>query len=233
MNKLGYKKINISPILVKKMCTFIRNKLKSHKETKIQNDKYFHKFFSNKIQRAFSVEIEILALKEAYRIAYKYFQMIGTIPYVDKSLIKKCGYPKLDLFFRLVRKNKASDIGFPHTDKFFWMIAKKNKITPPFSNCKKRIKIWIPLIGCNKTNSLLVYPKSHLTKNYYEVKKNINNLRPKTKQKIDNFKSVSPVFCQKNKYEALMFEDNLIHAGQINKSSNLRISAEFHIIMEK
>ena len=164
MNRNGFKVIDIKPELIIQMRRFIKKKLNLLNAQKLNEERYFNKFFSTKIKRSFSLQIENLAIKEAYRIAQKYFKMTGVIPYVDKELIKKCKYPKLDLFFRIVRKNKISDIGYPHTDKFFWNFAKKNNTTPPFSDCKKRVKVWIPLIGCSKQNSLIVYSGSHKKK---------------------------------------------------------------------
>jgi hypothetical protein len=234
MNKLGYKIIPIDPVLVNRMKKFVLDKISNHNSDLIFNDEYFAKHFSDKIKRSYSLDIEHLANREAYRIASEYFGMSGAIPFVDRQFMKKCGYPKLDLFFRLVRKNKEKDIGFPHTDKSFWDIAKKNKNTPIFSKCKLRVKVWIPIYGCDKNNSLIVYEGSHLKKNYSTLKKknNQNIFRPEIKKKLEKYKYKVPVYCKHNNYSALLFDDNLIHSGQINNSTKYRISSEFHIIME-
>lgn len=233
-NTEGFKIISVSPVFVKKMKDYVNYKISRHNVLSLQKDTYFKKHFDDKIKRSFSPEIDYLANIEAYKISKKHFNLIGYIPFVDKFFIKKYGILKTDFFFRIVRKNKLLDIGFPHTDKFFWDLAKKKKILPPFSKCKKRVKVWIPLIGCDSKNSLKIYNKSHLNKNSFVMTKKLrgNEFRPKTKDNLRSFKTSVPVFCNNKNNQAVLFHDNLIHSGQVNNSSNFRISAEFHIIME-
>ena len=53
---------------------------------------------------------------------------------------------------------------FIHRDCDFWKLHTKNKELAPIIPGKytKRIKIWLPIYGCNSQNSLRFFNQSHL-----------------------------------------------------------------------
>ena len=66
-----------------------------------------------------------------------------------------------DIFWRCVRLNK-NDVGQPHRDSQFWELQKgtDDEVPVPFAY-RNRWKLWVPLIGCVKENSLQMMPFSH------------------------------------------------------------------------
>ena len=233
MNNNGYKIIDIDRSFLKEMRSFIKIKITKKEISRINSsDNYFKKNYGTNLDRSFNNKIEFLANKEAFRIAKKYFNLIGTIPFVDRKLISKAGYPKLAFFFRIIRKNKSSDVGYPHTDYSYWQIAKTEKETPPFSKCKKRVKVWIPLLGCDKKNSLSVFEKSHKAKKNFKIICE-SGVRPRPiALSLEKYNKVTPLWLKEKQSKGLLFDDKLVHAGQVNLTTDVRISAEFHIIME-
>lgn len=134
-------------------------------------------------------------------------------------------------YYRIVRKNK-NDTSYPHRDSDFWKIHKYNKnLIPkvPFKY-KKRLKVWFPIYGCDKKNSLHFFDGSHLK----NIKSNFKNVKGFIKPSIDkNFlknkkKILMPI---KNFHlDAVLFDDDCVHFAPKNSSTNLRISCEFTAI---
>jgi hypothetical protein len=59
-----------------------------------------------------------------------------------------------DVFWRCVRPNKP-DVGRLHSDFQYWELFRGTPIDPPSPfDYDERWKIWLPLMGCDRTNSL-------------------------------------------------------------------------------
>lgn len=145
--------------------------------------------------------------------------------------------PKLDInqfciFFRCVRYFK-NDVANPHRDCDFWSILNKNnKPKLPFKKFK-RFKIWIPIYGCNDKNSLRFYKYSHLMKIKVGYKKKDKALKPFIKKDFleNNKKNIfQPI--QNFKNQCIIFDDKMVHFAPINKSSSIRISCEFTLLVK-
>jgi hypothetical protein len=152
-----------------------------------------------------------------------------SLPYPMKYQIKENNNIKKRqycIYFRCVR-SKKKDVGYIHRDVDFWKIEKP-LIPKKVKNYKKLYKIWIPVFGCTKKNSLTILEKSQ---NYNF---NIRYIKKKfMKPMIDNteanlFKKVVPINDFYN--EAVVFDYSTAHYAPINKSKNFRVSAEFTII---
>ena len=123
-----------------------------------------------------------------------------------------------EMYWRLVRPNKKEDISTLHADRWFWDLSKD--YTP---KNKERVKVWIPLY-CQKFNGLQFVPFSQLKKYNY------NSVQKETKRKpvFDNSKyKLKPVSAESLPKTALVFHDNMLHSGVINRSDQTRISLEF------
>ena len=141
--------------------------------------------------------------------------------------------PKLNkhhycVYYRVVRKQKKDTL-FVHRDSDFWKLHKKNKNLAPIIpyHHNRRIKVWIPIFGCNKQNSLKLFNYSHLhkIKSKYKIVKGLKKpLIEKTYIK-KNIKNVIMPF--KNfKSDSVIFDDKCVHFAPVNSTSPLRISCE-------
>ena len=133
------------------------------------------------------------------------------------------------VYYRVVRKNK-NDTPYPHRDSDFWEAHKFNKNLIPKITFKytQRLKVWFPIFGCNKQNSLRFFKNSHLQK----IKSNFKMVKGFKKPIIDkkflikNKKNIIMPIQNFNK-NAVLFHDDCVHFAPVNKVSNLRISCEF------
>lgn len=138
-----------------------------------------------------------------------------------------------DVFWRCVRPGKP-DVGAAHCDYQFWEIAKgtKDDVECPF-DYDERWKIWVPLVGCDPSNSLQVVPGSHaqdvpidrvLTKNGYKPV-----IQPHWLEKYETaFRCPLTTFTN----QCVLFHDKLVHRGPPNNTSNLRLSGEMTILLK-
>lgn len=140
----------------------------------------------------------------------------------------------LSVYWRCVRPNKSSDIGAPHRDSTFWALPNAKDYDPrvPFEY-KHRWKVWLPIFGCNKDNSLKLVPNSHKE----DVPVNIRMTQFGERPNIDsswlmaneqNF--ISPTGGTIG--QCVIFHDDTVHKGVLNTSANLRISAEFSVLTD-
>ena len=136
-----------------------------------------------------------------------------------------------DVFWRCVRPDKP-DVGHAHSDYQFWELDKAhgNEAPVPFPY-DERLKIWIPLLGCNAENSLQVIPFSHLDNIPMEQVESIRGYKPKIK---DSWLEGKVFETPLTTFEqcALLFHDKLVHRAPVNPSRALRISGEFTILLK-
>ena len=146
----------------------------------------------------------------------------------DKLLNEKLKYPQKAIWYRLVRYD-CGDVGSAHRDSDFWKVDSLPSIS---AQEFRRWKIWIPIYGCNELNSLFVVPRSHNDPNVPVTYVNkFGKLKPVIPNEyLDRLSAVSLCPFSFKKNEAIIFDDNLIHWGPKNLSSNLRISIECTLI---
>jgi len=145
---------------------------------------------------------------------------------INKFLKKK----QYNVFFRLVRKNRK-DVGFPHRDSSFWKLGIVRKTHFKYN---ARWKLWIPIIGTDKKNSLRLIKSSHNDNIKVKFVKRRNKTKPKiSKEYIE--KNVKRTIVPIKKFdgsEGMIFHDDLVHYAKINRSTDCRISAEFNILVK-
>lgn len=133
-----------------------------------------------------------------------------------------------NIYWRLVRPFYESDVGPAHADSWFWIIAPDQQLP---SGKTMRFKLWIPLIIVEGVNSLAFISGSHLMNEVkWDVKEKGGGLKPflvsneiLEKLEISKSKPGQPV----------LFNDDVIHMGPINKTSKSRISIECTICVNE
>ena len=110
----------------------------------------------------------------------------------------------------------------------FWKIGDVRKTT---FNHKIVWKLWIPIFGVNKQNTLNMIHASHLDKIKISYIKKNGQLKPKISRKYIN-KNTSRIKkpIKSNGSEGILFHSDTVHFAEINKTSNCRISIEFNIL---
>jgi len=183
------------------------------------------RFISDKTSRQFNLWIrkKMPKILQSKRVSMHYLRKL------ELKKNPKLKVNQFNIYFRCVRRNKRSDVGFVHRDSDFWHVGEEPRM--PFKY-KERWKLWLPIFGCTKQNSIKLSKKSHLTVN---TKVKYIKVRGKVKaiihpNHIKQFKKhIIQPFTNINK-QALLFHDKHVHFALTNKTSNLRISAECTII---
>lgn len=197
------------------------------------SDEKFLEFFGHSSFRIFSPKVTI-SINEYIKknLAKVLDKKKVSLHYVANHEIKKNKLLKKKQFlgiFRVVRPNK-NDVTFPHRDYDFGKIYNKYYKSP--FKIRNRFKVWIPIWGCDNSNSLRLYKKSHLNKKII-VKYILKQKRPKPVIGNSFFKENKNFITQpiKNfKSSAIVFDDKLVHFAPKNDKRNIRISSEFTIV---
>jgi hypothetical protein len=134
------------------------------------------------------------------------------------------GFP--NLYWRLVRPNKYEDIGPPHRDSWFWEFNSSFKQSISY---KRRLKVWIATSTVPKLIGLLVSKYSHLdpTINYVSEPRHGINMP----LLADPNRDYGLELLNLKPGQAVVFHDNLLHGGAINRSLKTRISLDFTLLL--
>ena len=128
-----------------------------------------------------------------------------------------------EIYWRLVRPNRPTDIGPLHADEWFWRL---NYEADPFYS-SKRLKIWIPIYSAPNEYGFRYIPYSHNIENKFAIESRGSKARGEYKGPSDGI-----VYHRGAPGNAIIFHDKLIHGGAIGKK-DIRISLEFTIAVKK
>lgn len=133
------------------------------------------------------------------------------------------------IWYRIYPPN--TECGLPHRDVDFWAVDELPNI--PLEN-SSRIKFWMPIYGCNESNSLRIWPKSHTQNIKSKYKVGETKINPYISQEdIQKFGKFS-VPANKTK-EFVLFDDRTIHQGPKNTNIDrfgFRISLETTLFVD-
>lgn len=131
---------------------------------------------------------------------------------------EKFGYP--EMYWRIVRPKKHSDIGPLHADGWFW------DINSDWKSCSsnERVKVWLPLEIDTGNNGLNIIRGSHACKVEYAVRESDGKLKPQIKHSV---KDSDVSLLDTKLLDLAYFHDRLVHGGAYNESSRPRVSLEF------
>ena len=132
--------------------------------------------------------------------------------------------------YRIVRPNIKKDVGPLHSDRWFWEIDKKDKRRNyKIPTKSKKFRIWLSLY-CHKNYGFKLVPFSQNKK--FKFKKAFKHGRYKPIFKAKDY-NLKPKAINSDSGNFIIFNDNLIHGGKINKSKKTRVSMEFTLFAKE
>src|SRR5262245_19002675 len=132
-----------------------------------------------------------------------------------------------ELNWRLVRPNQPSDIGPLHADRWFWDAGYGYGSMPPGYD---RFKIWIAVHTEPGANGLCVKSHSHRRdwRHHFEEKDGVR--KPVFDEDPDAIEmELLPLAAGR----MVMFHDELLHGGVVNRGASCRVSIELTVLFDK
>jgi Phytanoyl-CoA dioxygenase (PhyH) len=129
-----------------------------------------------------------------------------------------------ELNWRLVRPNCPEDVGPPHADSWFWEAGSGNQEMP---HGAERLKVWIPLYSERGKNGLMVADGSHKKKFNWHKEHRDGYWKPV----LDEDPSTLGLeLLDIGPGELVIFHDDLLHGGAVNRGEKCRVSLELTLI---
>jgi len=132
-----------------------------------------------------------------------------------------------ELNWRLVRPNQPSDIGPVHADKWFWDAGYGYGSMPAGFD---RFKVWMAIHTQPGANGLCVKPESHRRdwNHHFEEKDGVR------KPVFDEDPAaIGMELLPLAAGGMVMFHDQLLHGGVVNRGSSCRISIELTVLFDR
>ena len=132
-----------------------------------------------------------------------------------------------ELNWRLVRPNQPGDIGPVHADKWFWDAGYGYGSMPPGYD---RFKVWIAIHTEPGANGLCVKSHSHRRewKHHFEEKDGVR--KPVFDEDPD---AIGMELLPLAAGGMVMFHDELLHGGVVNRGSTCRVSIELTVLFHR
>jgi len=138
----------------------------------------------------------------------------------DISDEESLGYP--NFYWRICRPLSEKDVGPVHRDSWFWEIN-PNFPKPEYSF--QRVKVWIPLYVERGLNGLLLEPFSHKRTDIKWVPEYRDGMMKPLILTGNDAMTLQLVNVENG--QAIIFNDDLLHGGAINRGDSTRVSLEF------
>lgn len=132
-----------------------------------------------------------------------------------------------ELNWRLVRPHERCDVGPLHADKWFWDAGYGYGSMP---NWFDRFKVWMAIHTEPGANGLSVKPDSHRRswKHHFEMKDGVR------KPVIDEDpETLAMELLPLGAGQMVMFHDELLHGGVVNRGSHCRVSLELTVLFDR
>lgn len=131
-----------------------------------------------------------------------------------------------NIYWRIVRPYKPTDIGPVHADYMFWELG-----TASIPEDKKRIKVWIPVYCEAGSSGLRLAPHSHKKEYQYYGEGRDGKMKPLLVLSEERLNNELKVY-HSPPGKGLVFHDRLLHGG-FHKGNKTRISIELTLLVEK
>jgi len=232
---------NIRSLILKDIKDNISQKLKLNKNISFNeiskylkniDDLTFNRLFGNVATRYLSLNVtkKINSYIDSFQLERKFKRVfLHQMTPLDLKENKKLKKNHYCVYYRVVRK-KRKDTLFIHRDCDFWTLHSKNKKLAPIipGRYTKKIKVWLPIYGCDSQNSLKFFNYSHLHKINckYKIIKGLKKPEIDKNYVRKNKKNIIMPF-RNFKSDVALFDDGCAHFAPTNTSTNLRVSCEF------
>lgn len=132
-----------------------------------------------------------------------------------------------ELNWRVVRPNQPGDVGPMHADKWFWDAGYGYGSMPAGFD---RFKIWTAVHTEPGANGLCVVPGSHRRewRHHFEDKDGVR--KPVFDEDPD---AVGAELLPLQAGQMVMFHDELLHGGVVNRGSTCRVSIELTVLFDR
>ena len=202
-------------------------KSKSKNKANINLNNY-HKFYKDiNHSQIFTKRNRLLGKTDCRKIMNKtkLFQdlnnIFGNIFITDEESI---GYS--NIYWRCVRPKPFIDVGPFHKDKWFWDLG-----CGKIDNKYKRVKVWISILSNNNKLGFR-FVKGSVARNYkYTSEFRHNLVKPVFNDKQIKKSDIKSFYGKKG--SLIVFNDELLHGGEVIKSNKCRVSLEFTFCFNK
>lgn len=131
-----------------------------------------------------------------------------------------------EIYWRLVRPNKPTDVGSLHRDS--WFHGAFNGGYGMFPEGTVTVKVWIPIYCEPGKSGLAIVAGSHLREWKYHVETVNGGVKPildEDPSKID------AKLIPTEPGNMLIFNENVLHGGVVNQGMNTRVSVEITMVL--
>ena len=131
-----------------------------------------------------------------------------------------------EIYWRLVRPNKENDTGSLHRDSWFHGALNAGKGMFPAGTVT--VKVWVPLYCEPNKSGLALVAGSHLRDwNYH-----IDTVNGAVKPILDeDLSKIDAKLIPTEPGNMLIFNENVLHGGVVNRGSKTRVSAEITMVL--
>ena len=130
-----------------------------------------------------------------------------------------------EIYWRLVRPNEPNDVGPLHADSWFWSLG--HGTTPPHT---QRVKVWIAIYCEPGLNGLRVVPDSYRKQWKYHGEYRDGFSKPQIDEREEDL-NIQLLHTEPG--NAVVFHDDLLHGGVINRGQRTRVSLEFTLFVRE
>jgi hypothetical protein len=135
---------------------------------------------------------------------------------------------KEEIYWRLVRPNKPSDIGSLHRD--CWFHDSFNNGYGMFLEGTITIKVWIPIFCEPGKSGLALVAGSHLREWNYHLEMTNGVAKPILDEDLS---TIDAKLIPTEPGNMLIFNENVLHGGVVNRGEKTRVSAEITMVMSR
>ena len=133
-----------------------------------------------------------------------------------------------EIYWRLVRPNKPTDVGSLHRDS--WFHDSFNGGYGMFPEGTVTVKVWIPIYCEPGKSGLAIVAGSHLREwNYH-----LETINGAAKPILDEDPStIDAKLIPTEPGNMLIFNENVLHGGVVNRGEKTRVSVEITMVLHK
>jgi hypothetical protein len=131
---------------------------------------------------------------------------------------------KEEIYWRLVRPNVNTDIGPLHKDK--WFHDAFNDGYGMFSKDSVTVKVWVPIYCEAGKNGLAILPGSHRKTWEYHIEVIDGVPKPRLDEEV------TADLVPTDAGNLLIFNENILHGGVVNRGDKTRVSAEITMVLK-